>query len=219
MAELLIIINPNADNREAGDVCVVKEDGWPWSELERKQFAVVRVPLTVEEAEAKYLEDGVPQAEKDAHMAAIEAFRNGSEKDKKALRLQVEATLPNPADYPHRKVKIDTTKLPVELVETPVNTKQALINAHTQAKASARAEVEAELTKIDGKVGNLEKSMKTSEILEMLDASGRDKDKNDLIMASHRGRMTVIQPILDTIPTPEIKVLTKVELDNMTILK
>lgn len=219
MAELLIIINPNASNREAGDVCVVKEDGWPWSEMERKQFAVVRVPLTVEEASSKYLEDGVPQAEKDAHMAAIEAFRNGAEKNKKALKLQVEATLPNPANYPHRKVKIDTTKLPTELVDTPVNTKAALLNVHAQAKASARAEVEAEIIKKNGVVTDVEKQLKTIQLLEVTERNEGDIAKDKLIEASRRGRMMVIKPILDAIPLPEIKVLTKVELDDMTIIK
>lgn len=218
MAELLIIINPNASNREAGDVCVVKEDGWPWSELERKLFVVVRVPMTVEEAEEKYLKTGISDNVLSAHEQACQNFLNAKE-NREALYRIVEQTRPNYESYHHRKFNLDTTKLPVELVKTAVNTKQALLDAYTEAKASARAEMESELTKINSKVGNLEKQMRTAEILEMMEASHRFKDKNDLIEASRRGRMKVIKPILDAIPTPPIKVLTKVELDDMTIEK
>ena len=64
MAELLVILDPKATGRAdcvRGEVCVVKPDGWPWTKLERHGFLVLSRPdMTVAEAEAVYLQDGVP---------------------------------------------------------------------------------------------------------------------------------------------------------------
>lgn len=220
MAELLIIINPNASNREAGDVCVIQEDGWPWSELERKQFVVVRVPLTKEEAEAKYLKPAIPKNILDAHQMASEAFLNAkNDEERKQARFLIDATRPRLENYPHRRFNLDVTKLPTEAVDTAKNTKIALENAHSQAKARARQRVDEELVKQNGSITPVGSELTTAELLRATEILKGDKAKDDLIMASRAGRFEIIQPILDAIPVPPVVVLDQVELDDMTIEK
>lgn len=93
MAELLVIKNPEATGRAdcvSGEVCVVKPDGWPWSKLERAEFAIVARPdLTVEEAESLYIQDGVP----DVVRAAANAERQRAIDDRKAALAAAEATI------------------------------------------------------------------------------------------------------------------------------
>lgn len=220
MAELLTIITPNADNRQAGDVCVVQEDGWNWSELERKLFVVVKVPMTVEEAEAKYLKTGVPDSQFEAITTAWDNFKNAkTDKEKKAARAVINGLQVNYADYHHRRYKLDVTKLPTQAIEIAQNTKQALVLAHPEAKAAARAEVESEIIKKNGRVSNLEKSMTTFELLHLYEETEGDVAKDRLMVASRKGRMTVIKPILDSIVAHPIIEKTKAELDDMTIDK
>lgn len=66
MAELLVRIvdkihpdvHANATHTKRGDVIVAREDGWTWGNVERQQFAILRVDgLSVDEAEGMCSEE------------------------------------------------------------------------------------------------------------------------------------------------------------------
>lgn len=225
MAELLTIISPNATNREAGDVCVVKEDGWPWSELERKLFVVVRVPMTVEEAEEKYLKSGMPPEVETAYREARDYHRSLPEgKEKEAAKEDMLAKQFNPTNYNHRGSKLDITALPSTVVESAVNTKLSLDSAQPLAKEAARSAVEAELIKIDGELLPENEELHTIQLVEVYERGAGDNEiktgiKDTLLAASREGSMTVIQPILDAIDTPPVVEITKEDLLAVTIDK
>lgn len=229
MAELLTIINPNATNREAGDVCVVKEDGWNWSEFERKQFAIVKVPMSVVEAEATYLKSGIPQEVVSAYDEAVLQFRaNPTEKNKAAM----DVAFYNTADYHQKYYKLDVTALPVEVVQAVQDTKVALETVALEAKDSARAKVEEELIKIDGELLPENLELHTHQIIEVYERINTVEDgakiiddtkgstiKDNLIAASRDGYMAVVKPVLEALPTPPIVEKTTPELTAMTINK
>lgn len=216
MAELLTIIHPNATNREAGDVCVVKEDGWAWSDFERKQFAIIKVPMTVQEAEATYLKSGIPEEVVTAHDEAVLQFRaNPTEKNKAAM----DAAFYNPADYHQKHYKLDVTALPVEVVQAVEDTKVALEAVALEAKDSARAKVEAELVKIDGELLPENLELHTHQLMQVYEASAGDDAKDALIASSREGYMEVVKPVLEALPVPPVVEKTPAELTAMTINK
>lgn len=225
MAELLTTITPNASNRSAGDIVTIREDGWPWSELERKLFAVVRVPMSVEEAEATYLKSGIPDEIKQAHANAVATFRelnSAKVKDEKmieAARALMEATTFNPADYPNKRYKIDVDTLPTEVVQSAIDTKAALTDYQLAIKDAAREKVEAELVKIDGELLPENLELHTAQLLDVYERNVGDFAKDALIKASREGSMEVIQPLLDSIQTPPIVEMASVDLQAITIDK
>lgn len=216
MAELLVIINPNSPTRTAGDVCVVKEDGWAWSDFERKQFAVVKVPMSVEEAEATYLKSGIPDEVVNAHAEAVNNFRaNPTEKNRAAM----DAASYNPADYQDKQYNLDVTALPSEVVDAIKDAKTTLDAVALEAKDAARAKVEAELVKIDGELLPENLELHTHQLLQVYEENVGDAAKDALIASSREGLMEVLKPVLESIPTPPVVEKTVPELTAMTINK
>lgn len=229
MAELLTLINPNSSTRSAGDVIVVKEDGWAWSDFERKQFAIVKVPMSVQEAEATYLKSGIPEEVVSAHDQAVQQFRaNPTEKNKEAMN----AAFYNPADYPDKQYKLDVDALPVEVVQAVQDAKTTLDAVALEAKDAARAKVEAELVKIDGELLPENLELHTHQIIEVYERVNTVEDgnkivddtkgaliKDNLIAASREGYMAVVKPVLEALPVPPVVEKTVPELSAMTINK
>lgn len=224
MAELLTLINPNSSTRSAGDVIVVKEDGWAWSDFERKQFAIVKVPMSVQEAEATYLKSGIPEEVVSAHDQAVQQFRaNPTEKNKEAMN----AAFYNPADYPDKQYKLDVDALPAEVVQAVQDAKTTLDAVALEAKDAARAKVEAELIKIDSELLPENLELHTHQIIEVYERNNTIENddtkgaliKDNLIAASREGYMAVVKPVLEALPVPPVVEKTVPELSAMTINK
>jgi|SRR6185436_103461 len=156
MAELLLKVDPACltANEQAGQVVVVMPDGHAWSELERKLFVVVRVPLSVEEAEAKYLKDGIPDEMKKADAEAVDALLALDENTDPVTRQEVEATARatgyKKADYPSRAEYFDMSLVPQKAVDVVLATRQILTDNQPAIKAAARSAVEAKHLELTG---------------------------------------------------------------------
>jgi hypothetical protein len=96
LAELLVIRDAKATGRAdcvPGEVSVVKPDKWDWSERERKDFVVIPRPdLTVEQAEAIYLRDAVPDAARAAERDEWQRMMDDRRAALAAAKVAIEAT-------------------------------------------------------------------------------------------------------------------------------
>lgn len=199
MAELLIKVDPAclAANEQAGHVVIVNEDDFSWSELERKLFVIVRVPIKVDEAIAKYLKDGIPDNVKQAVKDAPSADKY-SEISK---------------SYLSRAVYFDMTQIPQKAVDVVLATRKALTDIVPDAKAAARNAVET-LSVVDNL--NLDnviiQSLTTQQLKELVEKEQGDIAADTILSASRDAYRTIEQPVLNAIEAHPIIELNDVPL-------
>jgi len=221
MAELLTKVDPAclSANQQAGQVVVVQENNFAWSDLERKLFVVVRVPLSVADAKARFLKEGIPDAVLNAYDQALSqaAQSVGFSADERRLPLILskvnlsqahKAAIINARNgldgHASRKEYINPALIQTEINQV-VSNRQVITNNHVAAKAAARAAVEAKYFELTGEQANPE--LKTSQLYENAQRNN-DKLATALLKASKEGYDSVSKKDVEKINPHKI-----VELD------
>lgn len=212
MAELLLKVDPACivANEIAGQIVAAQDDGFAWSLLERKLFVVVSVPMTKEDAEAKFLATGVPddvvKAEREAmalYIAAVGA------KDAAAEQIALDARAAAryaPTDHPDRRHHIDVSFVPQEAVQAVIDTRSAIEAVRPQIDVAVRAALEAAALQsafdgaadVIGEVPSREIKRATERVL-------GDVAVDALHDAERAVQFEILQPVLDAaLPYPVV---------------
>lgn len=224
---LLVIVVPNAANKNAGDVSAIFPVEQEIGEGDLKQMAVVECELS-EEAVAKYLESGVPQDLRDEYEAAAtavgDAIRVGKTKAEVAelneTAKAVQATIIK-GNYPYRKIGIDLSQLPSECTTIPTQNKETLADTQLQLdiKNASRSDVDKELLKIKGQKDAEDDELTTRQHMEIVERAYGKAAAEKLVKASGDAYDKIVRPLLAEMQQPDAVALTEQELIDITVTR
>lgn len=244
MARLLFHVELHgglADQDYVGGECIVVErDGHVFSELERRQAGVIDTDLSVEDAQAKYLKDGVPDDMKDAAAAERKRFIDAmiaAGDDQRARdavprpdRAIVDAA--DPRRWPARAFVVDLARLDPLALRLVSDNWNALRECAEQAKASAKIMVLEKWAEQKGRALTIdEAATETKDIvaglaqealraLRVRDAEGvklADERQTEILAASRDGRFFVEREALASVSVPRPHALDARALDAATV--
>lgn len=207
MAELLLKVDPSrlTANEIAGQVVEVREDGFGWSELERKLFVIARVPLEVEEARATFLKSGVPDALLEAESATFRALAAAmAAKDEGAIEAAKKAQIAARYDasrYPARARHIDAGALPAKALEAVAAARAALSGAQADVDAAGRSALDAAALQERAFVGaeDVIAEVPSKGVKDAVERLGGDAAVDRLHAAERTAQAAVLRPVLDAV--------------------